>query len=66
MADKAAFLNMLRSLFNIDGYKLPELTAEQQAAFVRDPVRYLISTDKAQSDAIFREVMKRQPVAEAA
>lgn len=66
MAEKAAFLNMLRSLFNIDGYMLPELTADQQSAFVRDPVRYLISTDKAQSDAILREVMKRQPAKAAA
>jgi hypothetical protein len=59
-ADKRAFLNMLRSLFNIDAYLLPELTADQQLAFVRNPVAYFIGTDKAQSDAIFREVMKRQ------
>jgi hypothetical protein len=54
------FTNALRSLFNIDGYLLPELTDEQQREFVRDPVRYLIRTDKAQQDAIWREVSKRQ------
>jgi len=54
------FTNMVRSLFNIDGYLLPELSAEHRAQFLRDPVRYYISTDKAQQDAIFREVMKRQ------
>lgn len=54
------FTNMIRSMFNIDGYLLPELTAEHQTQFLRDPVRYYINTDKAQQDAIFREVMKRQ------
>lgn len=58
--DQRSFTNAVRSLFNIDGYLLPELTAEQQTAFVRDPVRYFISADKAQSDAIYREVCKRQ------
>ncbi len=57
---KAAFLNMIRSLFNIDGYLLPELTGEQQMQFVRDPVRYFIGTDNTQQDAIWREVSKRQ------
>ena len=55
------FANMVRSIFNIDGYQLPELTSEQQLEFVRDPVRYFINTDKAQNEAIFREVAKRQP-----
>lgn len=54
------FTNCVRSLFNIDGYLLPELTKEQQGQFVRDPVRYFIGTDKAQQDAIWREVAKRQ------
>lgn len=54
------FTNCVRSLFNIDGYLLPELTSEQQTQFIRDPVRYFIGTDKAQQDAIFREVTKRQ------
>jgi hypothetical protein len=54
------FTNAVRSLFNIDGYLLPELTSDQQAAFVRDPVKYFIGTDKVQQDAIFTQVKKRQ------
>jgi hypothetical protein len=61
--DKAIFLNCVRSLFNIDGFLLPELTSEQQGQFIRDPVRYFIGTDKAQQDAIWREVSKRQVMA---
>lgn len=61
--DQRLFTNMLRSLFNIDGYLLPELTSDQQRDFLRDPVRYFIRTDKAQQDAIFREVAKRQVMA---
>jgi hypothetical protein len=61
MIDQRLFTNCVRSLFNIDGYQLPELTSEQQGQFVRDPVRYFIGTDKQQQDAIFREVAKRQP-----
>ena len=55
------FLNRLRSLFCIDGYLLPELPDEQQREFVRDPVRYFISTDWDQQKAIWREIDKRQP-----
>ena len=55
-----AFKNRLRSLFNIDGFLLPELSRDQQYEFVRDPVRYLIRTDRAQSEAIWREVERRQ------
>lgn len=58
--DQHLFTNMVRSLFNIDGYLLPELTAEHQREFIRDPVRYFMGTDKTQQDAIFREVMQRQ------
>lgn len=61
--DQHQFTNMLRSLFNIDGYLLPELTSEQQREFIRDPVRYFIRTDKPQQDAIWREVAKRQVMA---
>lgn len=60
MVDQHEFINRVRSLFNIDGFLLPELTAAQQSDFIRDPVRYFIGTDKAQSDAIWREVEKRQ------
>jgi SOS-response transcriptional repressor LexA len=60
MARKESFRNRVRSLYNIDGHKLPELTEEQQREFVRDPPRYFINTDKQQSDAIWREIEKRQ------
>lgn len=62
MIDQRTFTNCVRSLFNIDAWLLPELTSEQQTQFIRDPVRYFIGTDKAQQDAIWREVSKRQPV----
>lgn len=57
---KPGFLNRLRSLWNIDGHLLPELTKEQQIEFVRDPIKYFIRTDRTQSDAIWREIEKRQ------
>ena len=58
--EKKSFINRIRSLFNIDGYTLPELTREQQLEFLRDPVRYFLNTDEAQSDAIMREIESRQ------
>lgn len=58
--NKAHFINRVRSLFNIDGYLLPELTKEQQLKFVGDPVRYFIGADEPQSDAIMREIERRQ------
>jgi len=58
--DQHTFTNAVRSLFNIDGYLLPELTSEQQGQFVRDPVRYFIGADQVQQDAIFHQVAKRQ------
>ena len=64
--DRAEFLNRLRSLHNIDGFLLPELSREQQSDFLRDPVRYFMGADKAQSDAIWREVEKRQAPKQAA
>jgi hypothetical protein len=54
------FINRVRSLFNIDGDLLPELTPEQQLEFVRNPPRYFINTDMSQSRAIWREIEKRQ------
>lgn len=54
------FINRIRSLYNIDHCMLPELTAEQWPEFRDDPPRYLMHTDKVQSDAILREVEKRQ------
>ncbi|MFD2501512.1 hypothetical protein ACFSTI_25245 [Rhizorhabdus histidinilytica] len=56
-------MNRLKSLFNIDGYQLPELTDEQQRDFVRDPVHYLMRSSDDHADAIWREVEKRQVAA---
>jgi hypothetical protein len=58
--EKRAFLNRIRGLFNIDGYLLPELGKDQQLQFLRDPVRFFLNADEAQSDAIMREVESRQ------
>lgn len=58
------FTNMLRSLFNIDGYQLPELTWGQQIDFVQNPVKYFIQADDEQQAAIWREIAKRQPTME--
>src|ERR1017187_9332259 len=54
------FINRLRSLYNIDHNMLPELTDKQWPEFRDNPPRYLTHTDKNQSDAILREVEKRQ------
>lgn len=62
--EQRQFTNMVRSLFNIDAYLLPELTEQQQIDFISDPVRYFIGSDRDQSAAIFREVLKRQPAEE--
>jgi hypothetical protein len=59
--DQRTFLNALKSLFNIDSYQLPELDREQQAAFLRDPVRYFIAASDERQEAIWREIEKRQP-----
>jgi hypothetical protein len=58
--DAHEFINRIRSLYNIDHYKLPELNDEQWIEFQNDPPRYLIRTDKIQAEAILREVEKRQ------
>ena len=60
LVEKRALINRIRSLFNIEGFMLPELTPEQQSVFVRDPLGYFLNADEAQSDAIFREVESRQ------
>jgi len=58
--EKRAFINRIRSLYNIDGIELPELTLAQQSDFLRDPVGFFLRTGEAQSDAIMREVERRQ------
>ena len=56
-----AFANRLRSLFNIEGHQLPELTtANQDYSFDRDPARYFIRASDEQADAIWAEIEKRQ------
>lgn len=57
------FINRVRSLFNIDGYQLPELSEDAQRLFLHDPVRYLISASSTAQAAIWREVEKRQVMA---
>lgn len=57
------FINAVRSLFNIDGYQLPELTAGQQREFLGDPARFFIKASPPLQDAIWREVAKRQVTA---
>jgi hypothetical protein len=54
------FINRLKTLWDIDGDLLPELTAEEQYDFMTDPIRYLIHANDAQAEAIMREVEKRQ------
>jgi hypothetical protein len=56
-----AFLNRVRSLFNIDHYLLPELTERDWQEFRDDPPRYFMNkADLPQLRAIWREVEKRQ------
>jgi hypothetical protein len=54
------FINRLRSLHNIDGVLLPELTEGEQVRFENDPVNFLMKANDTQADAIMREVEKRQ------
>ena len=58
--NKDTFLNRVRSLYNIDRHKLPELDDESWAQFRDDPLRFFIRADEPQGDAIWREVEKRQ------
>jgi hypothetical protein len=55
-----AFLNRVRSLFNIDGDQLPELDRDEWRSFRDDPVRFFMRADDWQAAAIWREVEKRQ------
>ncbi len=59
--EMCAFLNRIRSLFNIDGYLLPELDKRYWPEFRDDPPRYFINrADLTQQRAIWREVERRQ------
>ena len=57
---KREFINRIRSLYNIDGHLLGELSSREQLAFLRDPVTYFLQSDETQSDAIMREIENRQ------
>lgn len=63
MSGQSSFTNMVRILYNIDSFLLPELTSEQQSEFIANPHRYFVNADKAQQDAIYREIGKRQKAA---
>ena len=54
------FENRLRSLYNIDADRIPELTPAQWTRFRDDPPRYLTRADDEQAAAIWREVERRQ------
>jgi hypothetical protein len=59
------FKNRIASLYNIDHDRLPELSERDWTQFRDDPPRYLINlADKRQSEAIMREVERRQQPAE--
>lgn len=60
--EMSAFLNRVRSLFNINHYLLPELDVTRDwPEFRDDPPRYFINrADLTQQRAIWREVEKRQ------
>ena len=60
MSEKHAFINRLRSMTCIDGWQLPELPKHEQLRFMADPFGFLMRADAAQSDAIWREIEKRQ------
>lgn len=57
---RALFLNRLRSLFNIDGFLLPELNKYDWTAFRADPPKFFMRCESDKADAIWREVDKRQ------
>jgi hypothetical protein len=58
--DRHAFLNRVRSLFNIDRNQAPEMTTAEWARFRDDPVHFLMRADDFLAAAIWREVEKRQ------
>lgn len=60
MLTLSEFLNCVRSLYNINANKLPELTHQQWCEFRDNPPRYFINTDYAQQRAIVREINARQ------
>ena len=60
MIDQATFTNMLRSMFNIDGYQLPEMSKPEQATFITDPAHFFMAASDEHQDLIFKQIAKRQ------
>ncbi len=59
--EQSEFINRVRSLYNIDWHLLPELSKEDWQEFRDNPPRYYINrADRAQADAIWREIERRQ------
>lgn len=60
MNDLEQFIIRLRTLHNIDGNCLePGFDYDKQAAFCRDPVRYILSCSDEDRAVIWRELDKR-------
>jgi hypothetical protein len=58
--EKMEFLNRLLSLWNIDAYRLPELSEEDWLKFRDNPPQYFVRASDEQFDAIWREIEVRQ------
>ena len=54
------FDNRLRSLFNIDFFRLREMSDSQWVGFVNNPVEFWLRTDDATRAIIWREIEARQ------
>lgn len=61
MTEQRAFMNRLRSLWNIDHDRLPEFTQAQWAKFRDGPHRFLAEADDPTAAAIWRAIEERQP-----
>ena len=55
-----AFLNRVRSVFNIDQCDIPEFSPWKWGQFQSDPIRYLMRCSDEDAAVIWREVQKRQ------
>jgi len=53
------FSNRLKSLFNIDGYMLPELSDTQIERFFENPVKFFITCDDKTQALIWQLIHKR-------
>jgi hypothetical protein len=52
--------NYICSLYNIDGWMLPELTRDEQLIFVRSPAEYFLQCSDEHRAAIWREIQFRK------